>query len=282
MSLSSHDACSMAEREIAVAYGDKVSFFIKGKPLNKFGRTDNADSGIVTTVGIFQDAVVNETYATDNTIDSIVSTSGSDTTTVTVEGHKLVGTDFVFVSQNVTLTGQTPALLTTPLVRATRIYNGTTATLASPAPDLVGAVAVYDATEATGVTLGKPDVDTAVKVMIAAGEQQSQKCSTTVSYLDYWAITALSVGVERNSPVAAIVDVEIQVRRYGGVWRPAFAKIPIRTAANPSVELTVDPCFIVPKNSDVRVITTSDTDNTIVHATLFGRLGQVITNRAPL
>lgn len=277
------DKYALAEKDILNTYGDEVSFYRKGKSLTKFGKTLQANASVPTTVAVYQDAVVNETYATSNSIDYVVSTSASDTAkTATIEGHYLSGTDLVFAVQTVTLTGQTPVALTQPLCRATRVYNSTSGTIASPAADFVGAVSVYDATLATGTTAGKANVDEAVKVMTVAGENQSQKCSTSLSYLDYWALSGLSVGIERTSGAGANVDIEIFSRRVGSVWRPIAASLPIRTATASSMEIALDPLIIIPKNSDVRVVATSDTNATVVHASLFGRLGKVITNRAPL
>ena len=73
--------------EIYSTYGDVVSVSEKRKSLNKFGRTSNADAGVKTTVATFQDAIVNETFATTNSIDYAVSTSTSDTADTVVTGR---------------------------------------------------------------------------------------------------------------------------------------------------------------------------------------------------
>lgn len=87
--------------------------YYKPKTLFKFGQTVNTAAGRAkTTVAEFQggaaSTVFNETYATGNTIDFLVSDNASDTEVVRVEGHTLSGSNLTFVVQNVTLNGQTP------------------------------------------------------------------------------------------------------------------------------------------------------------------------------
>lgn len=264
--------------EIYSTYGDVVSVSEKRKSLNKFGRTSNADAGVKTTVATFQDAVVNETFATTNSIDYAVSTSTSDTGVALVEGQTINTSTgaLTFTVQPVTLTGQTPAELTVPLARCTRISvaNGT---FASPAVDLVGNVTVYDSTlGGGGLTAGKPDVDTAVKCMITAGKNQSEKCATSVSNSDYWIISEIYTSVTRSSPQNATVDVEVEYRRVGGVWLPLGLEITIDQAVSGSEVVFPVPFRVIPKNADVRMVATSDTADTVVTGRINGVLAKII------
>ena len=262
-------------REISSSTGDDVSVYNKQKSLIKFGRTTNADAATKTTVALFQGTEINETFATGNSIDYVVSSSGSDTEIVTVEGHTVDGSgNMTFVTQNVTLNGQTPVALTTPLYRSNRVFVPKQ-TYASPASALVGNIHVYDATVATGVTAGVPNVATATKIMIAAGKNQSEKCATSVSSTDYWIITEIFASVSRSSPVSAKADIDVEYKEVGGVWRPLGFEISLDQASGPFVHDEMRPHFWIPKNSDVRMVITSDTNDTKATGYIAGYLASV-------
>lgn len=270
-------------REIKDTYGDNASVISKKKSLHKFGRTTNADAGVKTTVAVFQDAVVNETFATSNSVDRIVSSSATDTETIVVEGHYFDSSNnFVFSSQEVTLTGQTAASLSQPLCRATRAYVKK-GTFASPATFLRGNVVVYDNALATsGLTSGKPNVDESVKLIVQGNtteltaKNQSEKCATALSYLDYWIITEVYAGMTRDAGATAEVDIDIEVREIGGVWRPLGLEINLRRGSLDAQHDEMNPPFIVPKNSDVRMVATSDAADITIAGYIHGYLALVV------
>lgn len=269
-------ACRVIERN----YGDKVDPWNKGKTLFKFGRTANADSGVRTTVAQFQGAVVNETFATTNSVDRVVSTSTSDNTgTVTIEGHTIDSSgNMTFVVQLATLNGQTPVALTTPLARVTRIYRTPSGSFSSPSAALVGNIYVYDSTVATSAPSGVPSDATATKAMIAAGFQQTEKCATTISAKDYWIATTSFVSItQAGGGPAAKVEFQYETRDVanGGVWRPFGPEISIEAGAQDMIQLSSEPYFIVPKNHDFRVIAISNTANTEVSASVVGLLAEI-------
>lgn len=264
----------LAEREALVTHGANVSALTHGKSLNKFGRTENADAGAPTTVAVFQSTVVNETFATGNTIDRISSSSGSDTSDVTISGHTLNASDqMVAVEQTITLTGQTPVALTTALFRCNRVRT-TAGTVAAPATALVGTVYVFDNTVATGTTAGVPDVATATKCLIVAGEQTSQKCATSIAYEEFYFVTGLGAAILRQGGASARADVSLEYRTLGGVWLPAEAQFEVSTAAQPGDHLEHKPWRIIPANSDVRMTTTADTADTYVSGIIHGMLAK--------
>ena len=232
---------------------------VKPKTLLKFGRTTNADAGIETTVAAFQGSVVNETYATGNTIDRIISDSASDGETITVEGHTISGGEFTFVTQNVTLNGQTAVTLTTPLARANRAFN-------TASTELVGNVYVY---ENVATTAGVPNTAANTKLLIQAGDQQSQKAATTISKDDYWIITQVFSSAERSN--SANVDMRLEVRESGGVFRPRFIWATRSTGQN-AITINLNPPIIVPSNADIRMVATSDAANTAVDGWMNGYL----------
>lgn len=271
------DWTEYACREIADTYDAYVDPYTNAKSLNKFGRTRNADASTRTTIAEFLGAAISETFVTTNAIDGIVSDGAMDADTglVTVEGHTIDSSgNLTFVVQNATLTGQTKSTLATPLARCTRLYR-TAGTFASPATALVGNVYAY---ASSGVTLsaGVPQTDSSVKCMIAAGEQQSQKAATSISSTDYWLVTEISASALRATGAGAKVDVELEFRTLGGVWRPAGATLSLRTDTTAWQSLLFTPYRIIPANSDVRLVAVSSLSDTYVSGTIHGFLARVV------
>ena len=120
---------------IQSTYGDTVSVKTKAKNLVKFG----GNEAVGTTIQTLQDfptGILNESYVSSNIIGLAVSTSGSDTFTMGVEGHTIDGAgNFTFGVQEVVLNGTTPVTLGTPLARCTRLVN-------KSASDNVGVISV--------------------------------------------------------------------------------------------------------------------------------------------
>lgn len=249
-----------AQEVIKADYGDTVSVANKKKPLLKFGRNTNV--GTATTgytlwsTGADQ---ANETYVATNvnSIDSISSSSASDTIQVTVEGHTETGGNKTFVVQTVTLSGTTRVALTTPLNRATRVYN-------SNADNLIGNVYVY---QNTAITAGKPTDTTKIHLTVRAGKNQSEKASTSLSSEDYWIITEFRASVLEKT--SANADVELQVRREGGVFRQLED---ITASSNSNGSIQFNPYVIIPPNSDVRLVAVASSANTDISGSIQGYL----------
>lgn len=257
---------ALAQKEILKTYGDKVDFVKKSKALIKFGLNDVVGTSR-TTVMQLEGSEVEETYATTNAIDKVVSSDNTFTHDVTIEGHTVSGTDLTFVVQTVTLTGQTAADLTTPLCRATRVYPTNGHALASASDK----VFVY---EDVALTAGVPNTDANVHVSFDGNYHQSQKASTAISANDYYLITKLYAGVDKKT--AASVDIELRTRGFQDeAFRTVF-KLPISTSSSPWLQIDAPPVLIIPKNSDVIVSATSSAANTEVIGGFAGYLAEVI------
>lgn len=231
-----------AKQIILADYGDSVSLESKNKDLIKFGRNTDVEQDKATLMCL-PNNIDNETYVSSNIITSIISTDASDTETVTVEGHTLSGGNFTFVTQTLSLTGQTVATLATPLARCTRIFN-------ADVTEIAGTISV---TENDTYTSGVPDTSSKVHCQIRAGEQQSEKCATTLSSSDYWVITGFYADMMTKS--SAFAEVDLEIRLYGKVFRP-IAHISCSNAHRGEIQFT--PYVIVPPNSDVRLRAVSD------------------------
>ena len=214
-----------------------VSLEAKNKDLLKFGRHLDVQTTL-TTLMTLPTNIYNETYVAANSITSLISTSASDTTTVTIEGHTISGSDLTFVVQTATLTGQTVVTLSTALARATRIY-------ANAAVDLIGVISVCeDDTYSSGV----PQIPAGVHLQIRAGTNQSDKASTSISSVDYWIVTA--VYADMLNKTAAFGEVDLEVRLEGGVFR-TIADMGVSDSHSGRIEFK--PYLIIPPNSDVRL-----------------------------
>lgn len=229
--------------EIKSLYGDDVSISQKAKSLIKFGKNEDIQAGVAEMVwangGI-------ETLATGNNIDSIRSDNAGDTQTVVIEGHTISGSDLTFVVQTAVLDGTNRVVLTTPLYRATRLYNDSNV-------DFAGNIEIYE--------------DGGDRHLFAPiGSNQSLKCATSLSSVDYWLVTQAVFEVKRNANAA--VDFEIQVRLSGKVFRTIF----FSSTNNTGKVVPFEQPLIIPPNSDVRVLATSNTNSTSVGASLQGYL----------
>lgn len=256
-----------AEREILSTYGDVVSVENKAKSLLKFGRNANLGTSYETVWEYGGD----ETYATTNAIDTVSSSSTSDTATVMyVEGHTVSGTgassQFTFTTQTVNLNGQNKVTLSTPLARVSRAYV--------QSGSLAGDFYVYEDDTLSG---GAPT--TAAKVHLTvegatSSHTQSFKAATTFSNSDYAIVTGGYAAVQKKT--SATVDFVIEVAQPGGVFRPAGGRIALSSAGQSTVQIQFDPYVIVPKNSDVRIRAIASTTNVEVDASFQAYLAAVI------
>lgn len=231
--------------------------WVKPKALTKFGRNDDHDND-ATFETVWQRGG-HETLISTNGIDTISSSNAGDDQTVTIEGHTISGTDLTFSVQTATLDGQNKVTLATPLARTTRMYNtGTT--------DFAGTIYVY---EDDTVLLGVPQTAANIHLQTSGSNNQSLKCSTSISSTDYWLIT--QVGIMANRQGSTSIDGRLQLAEVGKVWRTRF---PISAGSNGETFSTIqlDPVLIVPPNHDVRMIAASSANNASVGAFIGGYL----------
>ncbi len=245
-----------AEAEIKSTYGDTV--YVKPKSLLKFGQN--------TTVGTTEEVVLElggETYVSSNLIDTVSSSSASDSVEVKIEGHYLSGTDLVFSVQTATLNGQNKVTLSQPLVRATRIYNNS-------GTNLVGDLYVYQDSAITG---GVPDDLAKAHLQALAENNQSTKAATSFSYQDYGIITSMYYSV--NKKTSATVDFKLKIREQNKVFRTRF--VATGGGASGLHQVQFSPYLIAPKNSDIEVTAIANQTNVSVTAGFYSFLAKVGT-----
>lgn len=267
-----------AIQEIRNTYGDDV--YNKGKSLNKFGRNFTVGTSF-ETVAEFQSTTANETFVSTNIIDSISSSDQTNDTGLSfvIEGHTIdTSGNLTFVSQTATLDGtdaRTKVALTTPLARANRMYVKNSGTFDSPQSTVTGEVYVYDDTD--GITAGVPDTAAATKLILSAGETQSEKCATSVSSTDYWLITSFGAGIGNAGGSAARVDIRMERRDVanGGVWRPTGRDVVLVVGTQNPVEFLLSPYVIIPKNHDWRIVAKSNANTASIFAEARGILLKV-------
>jgi len=172
--------------------------------VEKFGENSDIDTAtapedIWSYGGIY-------TFSTTADIDSISSSSGSDTTEITVQG---LDENWALATQVVTLSGQTRVALTTPLIRCFRAWN-------SNSTDLVGTVYIYVNGSITG---GVPDTASDVRAIISIGAGQTEMCIYTVPAGKTGYFYGGYVSMSRVGNNSAVFT--SRVRTFGGVFRVA-------------------------------------------------------------
>ena len=251
-----------AEREIEALTGDRVSIDRKAKSLIKFGKSADLTADTLETVWTVGG---NETYVTDNTIEYISSSSALDTQTIKLECHTVSGTGtdskFTFLVQEVTLDGQNPVALDTPVARVSHAYN-------SNGTEIVGRVTVYENTTVVG---GVPSDPSKIHIDIPQGLQGSFKGATTFSDSDYYVLTGGFGSVSKKQD--ANVDFYLEVREAGGVF---IQRAAVSASTGGPWDIDLDPAVIVPKNADVRIRADSGTNNAVVFGVFKGYLAKVL------
>lgn len=202
-------------------------------------------------------------------VDTVISTTtftysvASGTTSPATGTITATSQNKTFVTQEATLDGQNKVTLSTPLARITRMFVKEQ----NRAANLVGTVYGY---VDGAITAGVPNTASSVKIMIKAGKNQSQKASTSLSNQDYWLLTSIDISVLEKT--TAFVDVELEVRREGGVFRE---QVNVTASSTCTSVFDFDPYLIVPKNSDVRLQATAGGANTSVTGVIEGYLAIV-------
>lgn len=260
-----------AEEVIYNTYGDTVRVSEKNKDLLKFGTVLSTAGTTEQTIAEFQGSTLRETYATTNSIDSIICTDSTPFTgTLVVEGHTISGGNLTFVSQSKALNGQTAAALDTPIARATRAYITGSSTFAASSD----VAYVYDSTAATGTTSGVPDVAAASKLLVNAVEYQSQKGGTSLSSTDYWIITRIYAGIDKKTGAQAVI--RLRSRTLGNVFRTIAPKIHLDSDSASADSVEFEPFLIIPKNSDIELTIAGSVSGIQVSAGINGYLAKVI------
>lgn len=241
-------------------YGVIVSVDSKNEDLLKFGR--NTLVGTSEATIMHQPAgVLAETYVSDNLINSAISNNVADTQELVIKGHTISGGLFTEVSQTVTLNGQSAVALTIPLARVSRVYNNNST-------ELLGVISI---TETDTYTAGVPDTNSKVHLQLATGEQQSEKCETTIANDTFWIVTGLYADVLEKT--ASIAEVHMEARLIGKVFREIIMK---STSNNHGAIHAFKPYYIVPSNSDIRLSAIAGGSNTSISGGIEGVLAKVI------
>lgn len=253
-----------AIRRIFDGWGVNVSIYQKAKDLLKFGESQQVTTSKTTLMDL-PSGVLNETFLTDNLITHFSSSNNGDTQSIVIEGHTIDGSgNFTFVVQTVTLVGQTKTPLTTPLARATRIYN-------NDSTDFAGDIYVY---EDVAVVAGVPSTGTAVHCIATgtAGKNNSSKASTTISNVDFWILTSMTAFFLEKA--TGYAEVHLEIRYKGKVFRE-FAHAAVNNGS-PVAQVTFKPYIIVPSNADIRLVAVADGASTYVGGSLDGLLAIVV------
>lgn len=263
----------LAIKEIKKTYGVDVSIATKAKSLRKFGQNESVGTTEATIMELAGSEVA-ETYATTNSIDSLICTDANFDGLMYVEGHTISNGLLTFKSQLVQANGQTRAPLTTPLARASRLECADETTFTTPATDKVY---VYEDSSVSG---GVPQTASKVHLMISGFERQSKKLSTAFSQFDYFLLSDLYIDI--NKKTTALCDVRLKVRELGegqgrlpGGFKTKVIRT-INTAALSTLDMEFRPFRIVPANSDAIVTALASTTGVSISGGFNGILAGVV------
>jgi hypothetical protein len=238
----------LALEEIYDTYGCIAEY--KGQRFTRAGKFDALGTSYVTV----QEQGGIETLLTSNLINTVVSTSAGDTTSVVIEGFTIdTAGNLTFVTQTVTLNGLTNVTLPTPLARAGRLYNNGTV-------DFVGVVKVF--------VSGTPGT---VYLQASGISNASAKCAGSVASTDFWVITEIFGVILLKT--SASVDYSLQVRPKGSVFREIYAWAG-NSPQTPNPH-TLSVPLIIPPNSDVRLQAKAGVINTEVVTRISGHLARI-------
>ena len=205
---------------------------------------DGADDGLA-------DAMV-YTYSVTADIDSISSSINSDTVDIEIQG---LDTDFVLTTQTVTLTGQTTATLSTPLIRIFRMIN-------VGATDLVGTVYCY--INGATVVAGVATVATEIRAMITITHNQTLMAIYTIpagktGYMRDWYISA--GGAKKTS----LHEVHVEFRPFGQVFQTKHIA-GIAIAGTSYFKHVYEEPEVLQEKTDVRMQVNTDEDAASISA----------------
>jgi len=145
----------------------------------------------------------NLTYSTTDDIDSLSSSSVSDTETISIRG---LDVNYDQVTQSVVLSGQTRVALATPLLRVLSMVNIGTS-------DLIGEVYCY---VNGAITLGVPNDTTDIRAIILGSNNQTLMSHYTVANGKKLHVYQLEVALTNKGDAAS--DVKSLARPFGGVF----------------------------------------------------------------
>ncbi len=243
-----------AQRELIDAGGPQTSVASASNSVLKFGKNPDVDTGSDPETVRFMGGT--EVYPTANTIDRISSSNAGDNQTVRIIGVEIFagsGQDVQFrrVRQNVTLNGQTPVALPTPLARVSRVWNlGST--------NNAGDVYVFTDGPVTG---GVPNTADDVFIMMPFGTNSSFSSLLTVSDGNYLFIDEIGGGVLRQGN--ANVDFILESRAPGSVFRSRYQFGASNQSGVSDIRM-LHPLIVEP-NSDVRMRVETTANNTPVY-----------------
>lgn len=203
--------------------------------INKFGEnpeiaTNSDPEDIWDFGGIYN-------FSTAAIIDTISSSSGSDTTNITVEG---LDVNWDLVIQTVPLTGQSKVVLPTSLLRVYRAFN-------SNGDDLIGDVYVY---EDTAISIGVPSDASKIRAQIKADSNQTEMmiysvpAGKTALYMEGF------IAISRGGGVSATADMTFKSRLFEKSFR-LKRRISLNTQGSSSWRAVYSIPIVLPEKSDL-------------------------------
>lgn len=177
---------------------------------HKFGLAPDFDTSD-NTVDIWEGAddggtnLMTYTFSTTADIDSLSSSDNADTQLIVVQG---LDSNWDYVTQTITLTGQTRKALTTSLIRVFRMYN-------MGATDFAGTIHCFVNVALTG---GVPDTLTNIRAIVKNGNNQTLMTLYSVPNGKTAYMTSFFAATQ-GAKKATNITVNLWHRPFGSVFR---------------------------------------------------------------
>ena len=128
-----------------------------------------------------------------------------------------------------------------------------------------------DGNGGTGIASGVPSSGNDVYAIIPAGVQQTEKAQSATAAGEYLIIRSVSASIpEAASPTGtAACDVDLEIKRKGGVWRPIGGQLAC-SAQQRTVTVEYEPPIVVPPSADYRLVGRASTTDLVVGGVISG------------
>lgn len=235
-----------AEDGLAIAMGDVIG----RSPYHKFGKAPDFDptDGFVTVWDGAEDGSAHEQmlyqYSTTADIDSVSSSDAGDAVSMTVEG---LDANWEYVTQSVTLNGQTRVALSTDLVRSFRMEN-------TGSTDLAGTAYCY---VNSSITLGVPDDSTQIRAIIDNGNNKTLMSLYTVPDGSTGCMRSWFAGTA-GAVKTSVHEIQIRARKFGSVFTVEHDTAIVANGTSHIHHPYVD-CLLFEERTDIEIRMNTDT-----------------------
>jgi len=201
--------------------------------------------------GVYDDDLKTYTFSTSADIDRVSSEDASDTFDIEVQG---LDTNYDLTIQTVTLNGQTPVTLTTPLIRVFRMKN-------VGSVEAVGTIFCF---VNVSTSSGVPDTLTNIRALLSVGFEQTMMAIYTIPNGKTGYINKRGASINSKNDAKCLV--QFRARAFGGVFQVKGSGS-LNATGSSTVGVTMTVPLAVAAKTDILIRANSNTNDVSVSAT---------------